>query len=133
MSKLARMAAVTAVAAVLTGGAFMPSASANGSHSYTCSNQGGGPNHTVNCIGTITVNNVLNNTTVVVKDVNVLNGTQLNTLQNALVNVSNNDVNAPVSVQIGDLQTAVITTYLQNFSITVLPVNISVCDGSICV
>lgn len=133
MSKLARMAAVAAVAAVLTGGAFMPSASATSSHSYTCSNQGGGPHHTVNCVGTITVNNVLDNVNVTVKDINVLNNAQLNTLQNVLVNVSDNDVNAPVTVQIGDLQTAVITTYLQNFKITVLPVNVSVCAASICV
>ncbi|MEU7061259.1 preprotein translocase subunit TatB [Streptomyces sp. NPDC046197] len=132
MSKLARMAAVTAAAAVLTGGALATSASAS-SHPYSCSNQGGGPNHTVNCSGLITVNNVLNGTTVDVHDVNVLNGTQINTLQNALANVSDNDVNLPVTVQIGHLQTAVINTYLKNFGITVLPANISVCAGSVCV
>ncbi|MEU1630262.1 preprotein translocase subunit TatB [Streptomyces sp. NPDC020096] len=132
MSKLARMAAVTAVAAVLTGGAFAPSASAT-SHPYSCSNQGGGANHTVNCSGLITVNNVLNGTTVDVHDINVLNGTQVNTLQNALATVSDNDVNLPATVQVGDLQTAVVNTYLNDFHLTVLPANVSVCAGSVCV
>ncbi|MGV9245544.1 preprotein translocase subunit TatB [Streptomyces sp. NPDC003710] len=135
MSKLARMAAVTAVTAVLTGGALAPSASATPatSHPYSCSNQGGGANHTVNCSGLITVNNVLNGTTVNVHDINVLNSAQLNTMQNALVNVSDNDVNLPVTVQIGNLQTAVVSTYLKNFGITVLPAKVSVCAGSVCV
>ncbi|MFD9337523.1 preprotein translocase subunit TatB [Streptomyces sp. NPDC060028] len=136
--KLARFATATALTAALAGAAIAPAAAqqhspAGGPHSYTCSNQGGGPNHTVNCSGLITVNNVLNRTTVNIGDVYVLTGAQLSDLQAALVNVADNNVNAPITVQLLNLETAAITTYLQKFSIVVLPVNVGVCAGSICV
>ncbi|MET9958114.1 preprotein translocase subunit TatB [Streptomyces sp. NPDC006326] len=135
--KLARFATMTALAAALAGAAVAPAAaqqnSATTTHPYACSNQGGGPSHTVNCSGLITVNNVLNGTTVNIGDLNVLNGTQLNDLQVALANVADNNVNAPVTVQLLNLETAAITTYLTKFGITVLPVNVGVCAGSICV
>ncbi|MDJ0464275.1 preprotein translocase subunit TatB [Streptomyces sp. H27-C3] len=137
MSKLARLAAATGLAAVLAAGAAAPAGAqqqaATSPHNYTCSNQGGGANHTVNCSGLITVNNVLNGTTVNVGDLNVLNGTQLNDLQVALANVADNSVNLPVTVQLLNLENTTITTYLQKFGITVLPVNLNICAGSICV
>ncbi|MFD3808666.1 hypothetical protein ACFWTC_35020 [Streptomyces sp. NPDC058619] len=79
--KLARFATATALTAGLAGAAVAPAMAqqhslASGPHSYTCSHQGGGPNHTVNCSGLITVNNVLNGTTVNIGDVNVLTGTR---------------------------------------------------------
>ncbi|MGX1885769.1 preprotein translocase subunit TatB [Streptomyces sp. NPDC055287] len=101
-------------------------------HPYSCSNAGGGPGHTVNCSGLVTVNNVLNGTTVNIKDINVLTGTQINDLQVALANVADNNVNAPVALQLLPLETAAITTYLTMFGITVLPVNVGICAGSIC-
>ncbi len=72
-------------------------------HSYTCSNQGGGPDHTVNCSGLITVDNVLNGTIVNVGDINVLTGTQLDDLEVSLVNVADKNVNLPVTVQLTNL------------------------------
>ncbi|MFD3875737.1 preprotein translocase subunit TatB [Streptomyces sp. NPDC058623] len=133
--KLARFATATALAAALAGVAIAPAAAqpTTTTHPYSCSNQGGGPNHTVNCSGLITVNNVLNGTTVNIGDVNVLNGTQINDLQVALANVADNNVNAPVTVQLLKLETAAISTYLTKFGITVLPVNVGICAGSICV
>ncbi|MEV5320565.1 preprotein translocase subunit TatB [Streptomyces sp. NPDC052687] len=134
--RLARIAAAAAVTTALTGAAIAPAAAgtnAGSGHSYTCSNQGGGPDHTVNCSGLITVNNVLNGTTVSIGDVNVLSGTQLSDLQVALANVADNNVNAPVTVQLLNLETAAINTYLSKFGITVLPVNVKLCAGSICV
>ncbi|MFD3682886.1 preprotein translocase subunit TatB [Streptomyces sp. NPDC058613] len=135
--KLARFATVTALAAALAGAAVAPAAaqptSTTTAHPYSCSNVGGGPNHTVNCSGLITVNNVLNGTTVNIGDINVLNGTQINDLQVALANVADNNVNAPVTVQLLKLETAAISTYLSKFGLTVLPVNVGICAGSICV
>ncbi|KPI22088.1 hypothetical protein OV450_7505 [Actinobacteria bacterium OV450] len=131
MSKFARLAAVTAITALLTGGALAPSASAD--NAYTCNNQGVGVGHTVSCLGVITVNNVLDNTTVTVHDVNVLNGTQLNNLQVALVNVSNNNINVPVNIQLVNLQNTVVSTYLTQFGITVPVTAVNVCAGSICI
>ncbi|MGW7456317.1 preprotein translocase subunit TatB [Streptomyces sp. NPDC054797] len=137
--KLARFATATAtaLAAALAGAAVAPAAaqqtSTTTTHPYSCSNVGSGAGHTVNCSGLITVNNVLNGTTVNVGDLNVLNGTQLNDLQVALANVADNNVNAPVTVQLLNLETATINTYLTKFGITVLPVNLNVCAGSICV
>ena len=132
MSKLARAFAVTAGAAVLTGGLFAPSASA-ASHPYTCINQGVGASHIVYCYGAITVNNALDYTTVTVHDINLLSGTQLSTLQNVLTDVSDNDVNLSAAVQLADLQTAVENTYLIDFRVLVVPVNVTVCDANICV
>ncbi|GGX40985.1 hypothetical protein GCM10010353_65460 [Streptomyces chryseus] len=135
--KLARFATATALAAALAGVAIAPAAaqqpSTTTTHPYSCSNVGGGPGHTVNCSGLVTVNNVLNGTTVNIKDINVLTGTQINDLQVALANVADNNVNAPVTVQLLNLETAAITTYLTKFGITVLPVNVGICAGSICV
>ncbi|MGQ5640922.1 MULTISPECIES: preprotein translocase subunit TatB [unclassified Streptomyces] len=135
--KLARFAATAITAAALTGAAVAPAAAQQQrpatSHPYTCSNQGGGANHTVNCSGLITVNNVLDNTTINVHDINVLNGTQLNDLQVALANVADNNVNAPITTQLTALQTAVVNTYVTQFGVTILPVNVGVCALSICV
>ncbi|OEJ56827.1 preprotein translocase subunit TatB [Streptomyces agglomeratus] len=137
MRKLARFTATAGLAVSLVGAAVAPAAAqqqtASSPHSYTCSNQGGGPNHTVNCSGLITVNNVLNGTTVNVGDINVLSGTQLDNLEVALVNVADNNVNLPVTVQLANLEAATISTYLTNFGITVLPVKVNICAGSICV
>ncbi|AWK12050.1 preprotein translocase subunit TatB [Streptomyces spongiicola] len=127
MPKIARVAAAAA-AAFLAGGLFAPAASASSSHPYTCANQSIG----VNCSGVITVNDVLNGTTVNIGGISALNGTQINGLQTALANVANNNVNAPVTVQIGALETTAITT-LAGYGKTVLPTNVNVCAGSICV
>ncbi|MFI6415344.1 hypothetical protein [Streptomyces sp. NPDC050585] len=62
-----------------------------------------------------------------------LTGTQLSDLGAALVNVADNNVNAPVTIQLLNLETAAINTYLQKFNIVVLPVKVGVCAGSICV
>ncbi|MEU2718806.1 preprotein translocase subunit TatB [Streptomyces sp. NPDC007205] len=135
MHKLARLAAVTTIAAVITGGVLANPASANSPHTYTCSNQGGGPNHTVNCSGLITVGDLLsdNKINISVKDINVLNDTQLNTLQTALVNVSDNSIFLPLAIQLTNVQGAVLDTYLRNFNVKVLPTDVTVCVGSICV
>lgn len=132
MLKLARTAAVAATIA-MTGITFATTASANSTHNYTCSNQGGGPNHTVNCAGLITVNNVLDNTTVNISDINVLNNTQLGDLQVALANVSDNDVNLPVDVQLLDLQKTVVNTYLSKFGIVLVASDVNVCAAGVCV
>ncbi|MDJ0346476.1 preprotein translocase subunit TatB [Streptomyces sp. H10-C2] len=127
MSKFACVA--TAVGAVaLIGGIFAPSASATSSHPYSCSNQSVG----VNCSGLITVNDTLNGTTVNVGGISALNGTQISGLQTALANVSDNNVNLPVTVQLSALETSTINT-LAGYGITVLPVNVGVCAGSVCV
>ncbi|MGA5900252.1 preprotein translocase subunit TatB [Streptomyces venetus] len=135
--KLAHIATAVAATAALTGAAITPAAAqtdrAATGHPYTCSNQGGGPNHTVNCSGLITVNNVLNNTTVNIGNINVLSGTQLNDLQVSLANVADNNVNAPITVQLAALETTVVNTYLTKFGITVLPVSVGVCAAGICV
>ncbi|PCG81898.1 preprotein translocase subunit TatB [Streptomyces sp. WZ.A104] len=139
MSSILRKAAGCALAGALAVGAFTPAASAAPTrnattpHPYSCSNQGGGPNHTVNCSGLITVNNVLNGTTVNIGDVNVLSGTQLNDLEVALVNVADNNVNLPVTVQLLNLESTAVTTYLSKFGIAILPVDVNICAGSICV
>ncbi|MFC4611551.1 hypothetical protein ACFO9E_27755 [Streptomyces maoxianensis] len=86
----------------------------------------------MNCSGVITVNDVLNGTTINVGGISALSGTQINGLQAALVNVADNNVNAPVTVQIGALETSVITT-LAGYGKTVLPTNVNVCAASICV
>ncbi|WP_073224360.1 preprotein translocase subunit TatB [Streptomyces sp. NBRC 110465] len=138
MSSILRKAAGCVLAGALALGAFAPAASATARsattpHPYSCSNQGGGPNHTVNCSGLITVNNVLNGTTVNIGDVNVLSGTQLNDLEVALVNAADNNVNLPVTVQIANLENTVVATYLSKFGIALLPVNVNICAGSICI
>ncbi|UFQ19961.1 MULTISPECIES: preprotein translocase subunit TatB [Streptomyces] len=135
--KLARFAAATGLAAALIGAGVAPATaqqhSAGSPHSYTCSNQGGGPDHTVNCSGLITVNNVLNGTTVNVGDINVLSGNQLGDLEVALTDVADTSVNLPVTVQLANLEVATVDTYLSKFGITVLPVDVKVCVGSVCV
>ncbi|OEJ55239.1 hypothetical protein BGM19_36140 [Streptomyces agglomeratus] len=64
--KLARFATATALAAALAGAAIATAAAqqtrTTTTHPYSCSNVGGGPGHTVNCSGLVTVNNVLNGT-----------------------------------------------------------------------
>ncbi|OEJ23257.1 hypothetical protein AR457_00545 [Streptomyces agglomeratus] len=63
--KLARFATATALAAALAGAAIATAAAQQTrttTHPYSCSNVGGGPGHTVNCSGLVTVNNVLNGT-----------------------------------------------------------------------
>jgi hypothetical protein len=135
--RLARFAATTGLAAALVGVGVAPATaqqhSSSSPHSYSCSNHGGGPDHTVNCSGLITVNNVLSGTTVNVGDINVLSGNQLDDLEVALVNVADNNVNLPVTVQLANLEVATVNTYLSKFGITVLPVNVKICAGSICV
>ncbi|MEU3342986.1 hypothetical protein [Streptomyces sp. NPDC006668] len=95
---------------------------------YTCSNQSGG----VNCSGSIIVDDVLNETTVNVSGISALNGTQISGLETALANVADNNVNAPVTVQVGALETSTITTLAGN-GITVVPTSVTVCAGSVCV
>ncbi|MFD3717019.1 hypothetical protein [Streptomyces sp. NPDC058674] len=98
--KLARFATATALAAALAGAAVAPAAAqqTTTTHPYSCSNVGSGAGHTVNCSGLITVNTVLNGTTVNTGDLNGLNGTQINDLQVTLASVADNNVNAPVAV-----------------------------------
>ncbi|MEU0663961.1 preprotein translocase subunit TatB [Streptomyces lavendulocolor] len=130
------VATATLVSSLLSAGALPASAQQQNTtspHSYTCSNQGGGPNHTVNCSGLITVNNVLNGTQVNVGDINVLSGNQLDTLELALVKAADNSVNLPVTLQVANLEKTAINTYLTKFGIAVLPVKVEICAGSICV
>jgi uncharacterized protein YejL (UPF0352 family) len=127
MSKLARIAATAGVTAALMGGVFAPAASAGSSREYTCTNQGGGRDHQVTCIGQITTGDVLTGTTINIGDVNVLSDNQLKDLQAALVNVADTKINAPVNLQLIALENAVIKTYLTKFGVTVLPVKVKVC------
>ncbi|MEV6959128.1 preprotein translocase subunit TatB [Streptomyces sp. NPDC051207] len=135
--KLARFAAALGATAALTAAAVTPAVaqqhSSTSPRDYTCSNQGGGPDHSVICSGLITVNNVLNGTTVNIGDINVLNDTQLSDLEIALVKVADNNINAPVTVQVAALETAVVNTYLTKFGIAVLPIKVNVCAVSVCV
>jgi hypothetical protein len=116
MAKIGRLAAAVGFCAVLAGGAFAPSAMATttSGHEFACSNSGSGINHVVNCVGKITDNNVLKDVTVTVGDINVLNNTQLSDLEVALANVSDNDVNLPVTIQKVDLTAATVTSYLKD-------------------
>lgn len=136
MSVLARVALTAGVAAALVGGALTPAAQAGSAkdskHTHTCSNKGGGQNHTVNCFGLITVNNVLNNTTITVGDVNVLTDNQLGEIEIALANASDNSVNRNVSLQLLKLEETVVNTYLQKFDIVLNVGKVNVCALSIC-
>ncbi|MEU9984065.1 hypothetical protein [Streptomyces sp. NPDC050856] len=76
---------------------------------------------------------MLNGTTVNVGDINVLSGNQLDDLEVALVNVADNNVNLPVTVQLANLEVATVNTYLSKFGITVLPVNVKICAAGVCV
>ncbi|MBT2370196.1 preprotein translocase subunit TatB [Streptomyces sp. ISL-10] len=137
MSVLSRVALAAGLAAVLVGGAFAPAAqagSAKGSkHTYTCSNRGGGPNHTVNCSGLITVNNVLNNTTVTVGDINVLTDNQLEDLEINLVNAADSTVNQNVALQLLKLEGAVVNTYVQGLDSALFTGRVTVCAMRFCV
>jgi hypothetical protein len=101
--------------------------SASKGHSYTCSNKGGASNHTVYCIGQMTFNNVLNETTVNIGDPKILSDSQIGDLQLALVNISDNDVNVDVNVQLADLEKAVIVTYLEKFAVTLTADKVEIC------
>ncbi|OAH09841.1 hypothetical protein [Streptomyces jeddahensis] len=138
MSVLARVALTAGVAAALAGGALTPAAAQVSSpkdakHTYTCSNKGGGPNHTVNCFGLITVNNVLNNTTITVGDINVLTDNQLDEIEIALATASGNSVNQNAAIQLLKLEGTVLNTYLQNFDIVLNASKVNVCALSVCV
>ncbi|WP_188192447.1 preprotein translocase subunit TatB [Nonomuraea sp. SYSU D8015] len=128
MPKIASITAAAGIAAALMGGVFAPAASADSNHKYTCTNQGGGPNHRVTCIGNITLSNALNDTTINVGDVNVLSDIQLRNLEAELVEVADNHVNAPVLVQLAALQEAVVNVYRNRLGIIVLPSAINVCS-----
>jgi hypothetical protein len=139
MSVLARAAMTAGIAGVaLMGGALTPTAAAQAGtakdsrHTYTCSNKGGGPNHTVNCNGLITVDNVLSNITISVGDINILSDNQLNQLEIALANTSDNAVNQNVGLELLKLEGTVVNTYLQEFN-TVLDIGkVKVCALSFC-
>jgi len=139
MSALGRVALTAGVAAALTVAALTPTVAAHTSsatdskHTYTCSNKGGGPNHTVNCSGLITVNNVLNNTNIAVGDINVLTDNQLEEIEIALANTSDNAVNQKVTLQLLKLEGTVGNTYLQKFDTLVKASQVNVCALSICV
>lgn len=137
MSVRARAAMTAAAAAALVGTALVPAAAQStfakdAKHSYTCSNKGGGPNHTVNCTGLITANNVLNNTTITVGDVNVLTDLQLKDLDVALARIADNNVNTELHLQLLKLQGGVIDTYLQHFEILLNAGKVKVCAPGIC-
>ena len=94
---------------------------------------GGGPNHTVNGSGLITVNNVLNGTTITVGVINVLTDNQLEEIEIALANISDNAVNQNVTLQLLKLEGTVVNAYLQKFDILVKASQVNTCAVSICV
>ncbi|WP_129312281.1 hypothetical protein [Streptomyces sp. L2] len=134
MPKLVRLAAAASVAALMTGGVLVSPASAAPAHDYSCSNQGGAADHTVNCSGLITIADVLsdNKVNISVKDIDVLNDAQLATLETALTKVAGNDILLPSTIQLADLQLAVVNTYVNDFKIKLSPANVMVCIGRIC-
>ncbi|MEU0942331.1 preprotein translocase subunit TatB [Streptomyces canus] len=137
MSVRARVAMTAAATAALVGTALVPAAAQptlakDAKHTYTCSNKGGGPNHTVNCTGLITVNNILNNTTLTVGDVNVLTDLQLKDLDVTLARIADNNVNTDLRLQLLKLRGTVIDTYLQHFDILLDAGKVKICALSIC-
>ena len=95
---------------------------------YTCSNQGGGPNHKVTCIGTINGNNV----TVNVGDINILSGNDLTLLQNVLNDVTVKVANLDVNTQIKSIKTAVLNFYVGSINIPITLDRIQVCIAAKC-
>ncbi|WIM93192.1 hypothetical protein ACTOB_005164 [Actinoplanes oblitus] len=93
--------------------------SGNGNKNYTCTNQGGGKDHKVTCVGTVNSNNV----TVNVGDVSVLSGSQLVGLQNVLNNAG---------VDITVIKTAVAGFYLTNLGKSLDLDVVTVCVASNC-
>ena len=109
-----------------------PAASAQASKpsgkNYTCSNQGGGPNHKVTCIGTVNGNNV----TVNVGDVNVLSSNNLILLQNVLNNATLQVANLDVDTQIKQIEASVLTFYVTKLLIPITLDKIQVCIALKC-
>ncbi|MDI6102725.1 hypothetical protein QLQ12_29310 [Actinoplanes sp. NEAU-A12] len=95
---------------------------------YTCSNQGGGPNHKVTCIGTVNGNNV----TVNVGDVNVLSNNNLTLLQNVLNDVTVQVANLDVDTQIKQIEASVLTFYVSKLLIPITVDKIQVCVAVKC-
>ncbi|MEU4564810.1 hypothetical protein AB0F72_41055 [Actinoplanes sp. NPDC023936] len=95
---------------------------------YTCSNQGGGPNHKVTCIGTVNGNNV----TINVGDVTVLNNTNLTLLQNVLNDVTVQVATLDIDTQIKQIEAAVLTFYVSKLLIPITVDKIQVCVAVKC-
>ncbi|GAA4608569.1 hypothetical protein BJY16_006908 [Actinoplanes octamycinicus] len=117
--KLALVIGTLAVGFAAPATAAPAMSSGNGNKNYTCTNQGGGKDHKVNCVGTVNDNNV----TVTVGDVNVLSGTQLVALQNVLNNAG---------VDVTVIKTAVAGFYLTNLGKSLDLDVITVCLVSNC-
>lgn len=136
MFKLARMAAVTGLAAALVGGATAPAAIASGKdsgsskRSYECVNHGGGPNHSVDCSDSIVEIGDIN-IVIAGNDIDVLSGNELTVLANALNNV---EVDVDVLNYLVKLEDTVVKVY-QDIDIDISLLNIKTCakHKNICV
>lgn len=102
--------------------------SSSGSKYYTCTNQGGGPNHKVTCIGTINGNNV----TVNVGDITILSGNDLTLLQNVLNDITVQVATLDVAAQLKAIELAVANFYLHNLHIPITVDDIQVCIAAKC-
>lgn len=120
--------ATQAVAAPGSAPAAVTQSSSSGGKNYTCTNQGGGPNHKVTCVGTINGNNV----TVNVGDINVLSGNDLKLLQTVLNDVTVQVVNLDVDTQIKQIEAAVLNFYVAKLLIPITVDKIQVCVAATC-
>ena len=119
----------TQAAAAPTGApAASTQSSSSSGKNYTCTNQGGGPNHKVTCIGTINGNNV----TVNVGDVNVLSNNDLKLLQTVLNDVTVQVKNLDVDTQIKQIEASVLNFYISKLIIPITLDKIQVCIAAKC-
>jgi hypothetical protein len=129
-----RLVPVFALLGLLAGLAGASAAQANGhgggsgsggGKNFTCTNQGGGPDHTVYCGGILNGNTVNVN----VGDVNVLSGDQLSVLENSLDNEVIIVKDLDVVTQVKDIDLDVVTVYLTHFNIPILISKVKTCVG----
>lgn len=128
MKRLLPIVALLGVVAGLAGtsAAYAGGSGTSGSKGYTCSNQGGGPNHKVVCGGVLSGNDV----TIDINDVNVLSGDQLTVLEGSLDNL--NIANLDQVTQITDIKDTIVSVYENDFDIPLSLSEIGVCVGLIC-
>jgi hypothetical protein len=121
------LAAGMAGATAAQAGAAANNGGSNGQKNFTCTNQGGGPNHTVYCGGILNGNTV----TVNVADGTVLSDSQLTTLDAALDNEAVLISGLDPATQVKDIDVTVVDTYLTKFNLVLLISKVTTCVGSV--
>ncbi len=99
-----------------------------GQKNFSCTNQGGGPNHTVYCGGILNGDTL----TVTVGDVNVLSDNQLTALEDSLDNEVIVVKDLDPATQVKDIDLSVVNVYLTKFNLTLLVSKVISCSGSVC-